>query len=91
MDRAYMIVDADGQEQGPFLRTNDLTIEGAANGLSWKATKAPYDIYCAVKGHAFGRFGFVGQSDFSGFIDDNIWPDFSDSIDLAGPVKMRAA
>jgi hypothetical protein len=83
-DARYVVTafdDASGQEStasGPATASNDLTLAGARNQVSWSPPPggpepSRYFVYKAVN----GLFGFIGAADASPFTDDNIDPDLA--------------
>lgn len=75
--------DISGQESiasGPASTSNDLTLAGSHNTITWDAPPGPatpsrYFVYKAVN----GLFGFIGMAVESPFIDDNIDPDLGNA------------
>jgi hypothetical protein len=57
--------------------TNDLTISGTKNTVSW-TTAAGAERYIVYKNEA-GVFGFIGGTEGSNFIDNNIVPDLGNT------------
>lgn len=74
------INDATGEESLPtalFSATNDLTIAGNVNTLSWTVASnaTRYIIYKEDN----GVYGFIGGVEANSFVDDNIVPDLGDT------------
>lgn len=83
-DRSYAVVRRkDGAVVHVDGRTNDLSLEGAGNGLSWPIEHGPgpYDVF--VFDRETGNSGFVGVANGCWFLDDNISPD------MANPLPME--
>lgn len=82
-DYIYVVTTIDlatGQESLPSVEetvTNDLTLKGNDNHLTWTAVpgRERYNVY--RKGG--GAFGYIGTTENEDFRDDNIAPDFSQS------------
>jgi len=74
------IDEATGQESLPTdeeTGVTDLSLKGNSNALTWTAVAGAerYNVY--RKGG--GAFGFIGTTETTDFLDDNIAPDFSQS------------
>lgn len=77
------IDDVSGQESRASAAdgaTNDLTLKRNSNALSWTAVTTPvaatrYRIY---KADNTQEYGYIGTTTTTGFVDDNIGPDYSD-------------
>lgn len=74
--RTYEVYDRNGNILLRTSRENDLSIKGAGDGIEWNENPgdgAPYTIFC----EEHGPIGYVGTSDCTGFLNDNIEPDYS--------------
>ena len=69
------IDDAEGPASASVTATNNLLAIGSKNTLTWSAVPGAtrYNVYKEVS----GLFGFIGNSETTSFVDDNITPDFS--------------
>ena len=68
--------------------TNDLTILGNINTISWPAVSGAirYNVYK----YGNGVYGFMAQTSDLSVIDDNILPDFTKTIPILDPVFNSA-
>jgi hypothetical protein len=70
-----LVNNVEGPASASVTVLNNLLALGSKNTLSWTAVAgaSSYNVYKEVS----GLFGYIGRSDSTSFIDDNITPDFS--------------
>lgn len=79
--RVSAISDANGEESIPSLVAivnNDMSIKGNTNTITWTAVAGASEYYIYRRNN--GSYGYVGRSDTTTFVDENIVSDIS-----AGP------
>lgn len=83
MGRTYIVADATDLIVMQDWRTNDLTLQGTGNGLTWIGGTAPYSVYAREDSRP--GFGYVGEAASATFVDNNIAPDYSRPPNFKGP------
>jgi hypothetical protein len=73
--RTYIAVDAYDMVVFTDWRSNDFSIEGAGNALSWATGLAPFKVYARNDNDV--SFGLIGTTDAMAFLDTGAAPDFS--------------
>lgn len=80
-DYSYVVAaisDATGEESLPSVAAvaaNDMSIKGNTNTITWAAVAGASEYYIYRKDN--GAYGYIGRSDTTSFVDENITADIS--------------